>query len=518
MLTDNLDHAEGAEEIPTARVDRHEPLSPQQKAIVRLDPPGEIALMEPSLDTPTDTDQSMMIAAAHRHELMFVDGIGWLHWKGTHWEADPLAAQELAKIAARKRLLRTVETGRREEVGQAMRLENSSHIKGALEEAQSDPRLLRRLRDLDRDPWSFNCLNGTLDLRTGQLKPHDPGDLLTKLAPVAYLPDARHEALERILRSLGTEIPELPGFLQRLFGMCLTADASAEILILIQGDGGAGKTTLSEAFLNMIGDYGVRLPFETLCLQQRGRQAGAAQPDVVRLRGARFACASEGDETARLDAGMVKSLTGNEMVVARGLHKSPIEFSQTWKLSLVTNFEPNCSGDDSGLWRRLVAIRFPTVPPQDRDPELKRLLTTDPAARSALLAWAVQGCRAWFEAGGGRRALEIPAAIDGLTAAYRQRQDTLSQWWSDTLNLSVWMERDGCVPVADLRRMYIAWSESQGTTPLGSRRYNAFLARQGLVQTTARIHGTPVKAWKGISLNAPVPPAESPAESATGRP
>ena len=44
--------------------------------------------------------------------------------------------------------------------------------------------------DMDTDPWMFNCTNGTIDLRTGELRPHKQADAITKLCPIKYLVDS----------------------------------------------------------------------------------------------------------------------------------------------------------------------------------------------------------------------------------------------------------------------------------------------------------------------------------------
>src|SRR5271154_276962 len=46
------------------------------------------------------------------------------------------------------------------------------------------------VNDFDRDPWMLNVENGTLDLRTGELQPHKPEDLLSKLIRLRYNPRA----------------------------------------------------------------------------------------------------------------------------------------------------------------------------------------------------------------------------------------------------------------------------------------------------------------------------------------
>jgi putative DNA primase/helicase len=468
-----------------------------------------VDVMRHAITLPTDTDQGLLLIERFGVALRYVSGIGWLNWDGQRWVNDDHLVREKTKRATRERIATVLSAGNMELLKKSMRLEDASHISGTMRSAESDPRVLTTVDQLDADPWLFNCLNGTVDLRTGMLHPHDPDQVITKLAPVNYVPGARHPALDHILATLDGQMPGLAGLLQRVFGMCLSGDATAEVLILIQGEGGAGKTTLSEAFLTMIGDYGVKLPFETLCLNQRGRQSGAAQPDLVRLRGARFAYASEGDEASRLDAGVVKMLTGNEKVSCRALHKDPIEFPQTWKLALVSNYEPNCSGDDSGLWRRIVKIGFQAIPEHARDVGIKEKLVHDPAAREAFLAWAVEGCKAWVAGGRGRKGLAIPQAIDTMTEEYRQRQDVLAQWWADTKDIQLWLNPNGRVPVAEVRQMYVNWAKSQGMPELGAKRFNAFLEKHRLKSGTCRLNGTVVKAWSGISTDRPLPTEEA---------
>ena len=38
--------------------------------------------------------------------------------------------------------------------------------------AQSDKRVVANSDEFDRDPELLNCLSGTIDLRTGQVRPH----------------------------------------------------------------------------------------------------------------------------------------------------------------------------------------------------------------------------------------------------------------------------------------------------------------------------------------------------------
>jgi hypothetical protein len=57
--------------------------------------------------------------------------------------------------------------------------------------------------DFDQDPWMLNTENGTVDLRTGTLRPHRPQDLLSKMIPLSY----QH-----------AECPQFMAFLSQIMG------------------------------------------------------------------------------------------------------------------------------------------------------------------------------------------------------------------------------------------------------------------------------------------------------------
>src|SRR5512135_408992 len=72
----------------------------------------------------------------------------------------------------------------------ARRFESAAGVAGALTLAGTEPGVAVAPELLDADPWLLNCRNGTLDLRTGELRDHDPVDLITKVTAAAYDPDA----------------------------------------------------------------------------------------------------------------------------------------------------------------------------------------------------------------------------------------------------------------------------------------------------------------------------------------
>jgi putative DNA primase/helicase len=301
--------------------------------------------------------------------------------------------------------------------------------------------------------------------------------------------------LEKYLEHIRERSPEMVAFLARCFGAALTGDASAESLFLLQGDGASGKTTLVEAVALMLGDYAVKLRFESFCLSKHGRSPGAASPDLITLRGARLAYASEGDQSSKLDAGTVKDLTGKEGLTARALYKAPVTFAQTWKLWLVSNFDPKAESDDTGIWRRVLKLHFEVVPSEKRDPRLKEALASDPAARSALLSWCLAGCLDWQQRGSGREGLAAPESVMAVTSEYRDKQDLLGEWWKALL-VDAQLLPNEVTAGKSIREHYVDWATEQGATPVQAKRFRDYLVGKGLKpHRDAQIRG-----WKGIKL------------------
>ena len=73
----------------------------------------------------------------------------------------------------------------------ARKSESKYRLQAMIQLAAADPRVVLSSDQLDSDPCLFNVQNGTIDLRTGAVSPHDPGQLITKLCPVAYDRDDR---------------------------------------------------------------------------------------------------------------------------------------------------------------------------------------------------------------------------------------------------------------------------------------------------------------------------------------
>src|SRR5665647_2473821 len=154
-------------------------------------------------------------------------------------------------------------------------------MRSALECARSDPRIALHPTDFDRHPWLLNCNNGTLDLRSGELRAHDPGDLIRQLAPVAYDADAVHETWERFLNEATAGDGDLQAYLQRAAGYTLTGDTGERVFFLLLGPTTTGKSTFVEALVATLGDYAHPAGIEAFL---RRTTVGGARPEIAALR------------------------------------------------------------------------------------------------------------------------------------------------------------------------------------------------------------------------------------------
>lgn len=348
---------------------------------------------------------------------------GWLEWNGQKWSHQ----HEVGAIDAVRRMvwslkLRAIEYGADKDLMKKVdalqtRRKISDIAMLMRGEVQIDARILDSHRDL------LNVANGVVDLRTGELLPHDPQYYFTKVSPVEYVPGSKHPDWEKSLDALE---PEVADWMQVRVGQAATGHpTSDDVLPIGQGSGSNGKTTFISAIRSSLGEFAVTVPEKLL------RSDPNSHPtELITLMGARLALIDETPEAAHLDVPRLKSMLGSEVITARALYKDNVSWAPTHSLMVMTNYAPQIRETDHGTWRRLVLVKFDKTFPRD-DRFRARLVRGDAARSSAVLSWVVEGAIRWYSAG--KSMPEVPEKVRRDTQAWRGDLDTLTEFLESNL-------------------------------------------------------------------------------------
>jgi len=337
---------------------------------------------------------------------------------------------------------------------------------------------------LDRDPWLLNVANGTLDLRSGVLRPHDPSDLMTKLAPVGYDPEATCPTWERMLLGSMNASPVMVDYLQRVLGYCLTGLVSEQSLFFAIGEGGNGKGTILNTVLEILGDYATKCPMDMLLATRQK----AHETELTMLYRTRLALVSETEQGRSWAAAKLKELTGDDPITARRMREDHWTFLPTHKFIVLSNHEPVAHDQSYGMRRRLRCVPFEvSFEEGQRDTRLREKLR---AELPGILAWAVRGCLAWQAQG-----LQEPEKVREAAESYWERQDTFAQFWDECCTV------EGSSPETrreDMIAEYQAWCRLNGDEhPM---RPKAFYARVRGVKGVEDKKSNGSRSWSGVAL------------------
>ena len=313
---------------------------------------------------------------------------------------------------------------RKKHIAFGIKSEEVHECEAMLKAARADGSISVLPEDLDGDPWLYNVLNGTLDLRTGKLMPHDQSHLCTKQVPISYDPDAVCPTWKAFLKRVVPDA-ELRAYLQRAVGYTLTGIVTGQCFFFLHGFGANGKSTFMGVLMRLISAYHGHAD-RTVIMQQANKDNEYA---LAELKGQRLVTVSEVDERDSFDENTIKNMTGGEdPIQARSPYGRPFTYLPEFKLWLCGNHKPRISGSDNGIWRRPKLIPFTeSIPVEERDANLKDKLT---AELPGILAWAVRGCLAWQKEGG----LQDPKVVSDAINEYRDSMDVLKHYLTERVD------------------------------------------------------------------------------------
>ena len=409
----------------------------------------------------------------------------WLVWDGKRWVKDDTGevyrlAKETVSSIYQEAAAAPNDEARKELGKHATRSEAGARIKEMVDLARSDVPVMPD--ELDASPDLLNTESGTIDLRAGELREHRREDLITKIAPTTYRPDAAAPTWETFLKRV---LPgdDLRAFVQRAVGYSATGDTSEQCMFINHGTGANGKSTFQEAIAAALGDYAMRAPTEMLL----AKRSDGVPNDVARLKGARFVSASETEEGRRLAESRIKDLTGQDTITARFMKAEWFDFAPTHKLWLSTNHKPEIRGTDAAIWRRIRLVPWAvTIPPAEQDKKLPIALRHELAG---ILAWVVRGCLQWR-----REGLQAPDEVRKATGEYRAEMDVLAGFLVECCELDTghWEY------AKDLYECYKRWCDENGERPEPQRKFGGRLGERGFQRDRGGSRGAGI--WRGVRL------------------
>ena len=414
----------------------------------------------------SEDDLAVAVAKRYGPDLRFAGALGWHVWTGTHWRLDPRgnAAFRACRIVAESWKLK-----RQADRKRVLRKAFYAGAHGIL--AVIDPVYAPPDRwDRAESKMLFNCANGTLDLETGELRPHNRDDYLTTCSAAEFsdTPDpAAAAAWGDFVSAVLPDAAERELF-QEHVGYGLSADVAADEFVMLLGEPGSGKSTLLEAIMRVWGTHGAVFDPAMFLEGARGHLT-----EVMQFRGKRLAVCAELPRRGMLDLSRLNSLTGDDFLSGRYMRQDFVTFPRSHKLIFAGNTRPSF-GDTTGhgITRRLLLLEAaPPLPVAQRDPTLAARLA-QPAVQSAILAWAVEGFCRFRDRG---FAHHIPASVRARNETAFEADDPLGEFLADRLRPLPGAR----LATADIYAEYQQWCERAGQRPFARRNLIGELVRRG---------------------------------------
>ena len=397
----------------------------------------------------------------------------WYVYDGKVWQPDEnaLAVAELAKILADRlytfALQITDEDTRNRYIKRVQKLQMRKNRRTMIEDAKSVYPVSHTV--FDRNTNLFNCQNGTLNLTTGEFRPHDPADFLTMMSGITYDPDATCPRWEQFISEVMCNDSDLALYLQKALGYALTGDTSLECLFILYGATSRnGKGTTMETFLKIMGDYGKTSNPEMLSTKFGNTNASGPSEEIARLAGVRFVNISEPEKKITFNAALVKRMTGNDTLNARFLHENSFDFRPNFKIFINTNYKPSVSDMTLFYSCRLKLIPFKRhFEEHEQDKGLKAFFSTD-VCLSAIFNWCYEGYMRFRSEG-----LEDPAAVSQATKEYQEESDRIGQF------VDAWLEEGEAFEVrtSAAYKLYGEWCDKYGYRKENSTNFNNAIQR-----------------------------------------
>jgi len=422
----------------------------------------------------TDLGNAERVIHEHGKDLRYAHAWGrWVCWNGHVWKQDDTGGSDIHQrceqtIRGMQSNAVNLETkGERQALSEwGFGCESSRKIASMIQLARHLPEVPITPDILDTDPYLLGVANGTIDLRTGEIRDSQREDYITRAIPWNYEPGAVPTRWVQFMDEVTGGDKELARYICKALGYSLTGLTQEHLFFFLYGNtGNNGKSVCTNTIKELFGDYGTQLTPETLMVKVGD---GGISNDIAKLKGVRFVLASETEDGKRLNEGLMKRLTGGDPITARFLHQEFFDFQPRFKLWMTGNHKPQIRGSDDAIWRRVALIPFQvTIPAEKRQRDLQAILRTE---MSGILNYCLHGCKLYFQEG-----LEKPKAVTDAVSEYREDSDTIGKFLNECTLDSV----GSSVKSRRLYEVYSEWSKRSNEYKHTETRFSSMMRERG---------------------------------------
>jgi putative DNA primase/helicase len=457
----------------------------------------------------TDLGNAERFVERYRGKFLWCSVLGWLAWDGKRWSREQAGGLIEAAVHRTHRAIQdeakaVVDAGEDFEISSATKSKPAVMWSDAIKKwgrasenagklnciARDDhsrpglaaPYLMVSVDQIDADPMRVNVLNGTISVRREKgegdcvsFHPHRAEDLITKICPIEYHPDAECPLYDRFLSEVQPD-ERMRRFLHQWGGLSLTGDVGEHKMCFWWGKGRNGKSTLLEAWAYVAGSYASNTPVETFLDSGRSQSGGQATPQLAKLPGVRMLRASEPDKGAKLAEALIKSVTGGDMIDARHLNREFFSFMPQFKLTMFGNYQPKITGTDDGIWARMALVPWIVkIPKERRDQGLLKKICRE---GSGILNRLLDGLRDWVDHG-----LVEPEAVTAATERYREESDPLGRFLATCVKVAEGKR----VQSSEMHKVFNAWAKASGVREWTNTGLSRALSDRGYVSKHSNV-------------------------------
>jgi P4 family phage/plasmid primase-like protien len=356
----------------------------------------------------------------------------WMQYKSGKWHCNepkqsvvtPIVGNKLKEIYRESESLLGAEA--KAFNAKMIKLSGATYLNGIVKLIQAINRTSEH--QMDTSHTVLNCLNGELNLLTGELTAHNPESLLSKQCKAVYKENADSpNKWLRFLDMICSGDRQMVEFFQTWCGLCLSGLTDWQAFVYAYGSGGNGKSTISRLMLELLADYAITVDVDII---MGNVSKNSDEYKVAKTKGARLVVGTEIAKGYPMNESRIKGLTGGDEITARPIYGHPITFSPTAKYFFFGNHKLVVKGQDDGIWRRIYMTMFDNVIPEAERVALSEVLKGFESEYSGILNWCLEGFQRFIASG---RKIDKPLKIKAATDDYKRDSDILADFIDEEL-------------------------------------------------------------------------------------